>query len=307
MQLAVMTEPQLGGTYQELAALASWAEQTGLVGFARSDHLLARRTPAPEATEAFTTLAALARDTTSIRLGVLVSPITFRHPAVVAKMAATIDQISDGRFDLGVGTGWMELEHDAFGLPFPPWDERFARLEEALDYLAACFGEDPGSLSGRYYELDASVRPRPSGLRMVIGGSGPSRTPELAGRYADEYNLFLAPVAETAARIEAMRAAAVAAGRDPQQVVVSLLCQVITGRDGADYGRRLAEEAARHEVDPTELERRWGRNGILAGEPERVAATLAELEEVGVSKLYVQQFDLKERRHLEAAIAAAGG
>lgn len=188
-----MTEPHFGGTYQQMLAAAQLAERQGLTSFARCDHYLSDRDPTPDATDAFAILAGLARDTTTIRLCVLVTPITFRHPAVIAKNAATIDQMSGGRFDLGVGTGWMDYEHQAFGLPFPDSAERWARFEEALDYLAAAFGPGRSRYQGRFYRLDAEVKPKPTDIRIVIGGSGKSRTPRLAGSRADEYNFFVCP------------------------------------------------------------------------------------------------------------------
>jgi alkanesulfonate monooxygenase SsuD/methylene tetrahydromethanopterin reductase-like flavin-dependent oxidoreductase (luciferase family) len=203
-----MTEPHLGGTYDQQLEAARWAESAGLVSYARCDHYLSGRDPSPDATDAFAVLAGLARETSDIRLCVLVTPITFRHPAVIAKNAATIDQMSAGRLDLGVGTGWMELEHAAYGIPFPDWSERWSRFEEALDYLDAAFGEGRAEFEGSHYSLDADVKPKPGGIRLVIGGSGPTRTPRLAGNRADEYNLFICGPDEARAKISVMRDAA---------------------------------------------------------------------------------------------------
>ncbi|MEX1044295.1 MAG: LLM class flavin-dependent oxidoreductase, partial [Acidimicrobiia bacterium] len=244
MRYSLMTEPQLGGTYDQLLELALWAEAEGMVSFARSDHYYSSREPRPDATDAFATLAGLARETTSIRLCVLVSPISFRHPAVIAKTAATIDQMSGGRLDLGVGTGWMDLEHDVLGLPFPEWPERFERLSEALPYLRAAFEDDHASISGNFYSIDAEVRPRPTGTRLVVGGSGAVKTPTLAGTYADEYNHFPASADELAPKIEVLRRAAEEAGRDPEAIEVTIMGPVITGRDEADFRQRLARAAS---------------------------------------------------------------
>ncbi len=144
-----MTEPQIGGTYEQILRAARLAEAEGLHSFARSDHLAWQRDPAPDATDAFATMGGLARDTDSVRLAVLVTPITFRHPAIIAKNATTIDQMSGGRFDLGVGTGWNDFEHEALGIPFPESAERWARLEDALGYLEVAFAEEGGTYSGR--------------------------------------------------------------------------------------------------------------------------------------------------------------
>ena len=275
VDFAMMTEPQIGGTYEEILAAALWAEENGLVGFARSDHYYSSRTPAPDATDAFATLGGLARDTKSIRLAVLVSPITFRHPAVIAKSAATIDQMSAGRFDLGVGTGWMDLEHEAFGLPFPDWPERFERFEESLQYLAAAFGSEPAAFEGRYYQ------PKPTNLPVIIGGSGKWRTPRLAGTFADEYNHFIAPAAEIAPKILRVRQAAEQAGRDPNSITISVMGPVLVGADESEYRQNLAAAAA-----------------------ERAQETLAELEQIGVSKMYVQHLDLSDQSSLDGTFAA---
>ena len=293
MDFALMTEPQLGGTYEEQLAAARWAEQSGLVAFARSDHYYSNREPRPDATDAFAVLSGLARETRHIRLAVLVSPITFRHPAVLAKMAATIDQMAGGRLDLGVGTGWMDLEHDAFGLPFPAWSERFGRLEEALLYLQAAFAEGPQSFGGRYYELEADVRPKPATtIPIIVGGAGPVRTPRLAGTFADEYNHFIADPTEIAPKVARVREAALAAGRNPDSISVSVMGPALVGVDDADYRRKLAEAAAVRDDEPKDLEFRWASHGIPVGTSGRVADTLAGLREAGVTKFYVQHLDL---------------
>lgn len=308
MEFALMTEPQLGGTYEQLLAAARWAEAAGMVSFARSDHYYSSRTPRPEATDALTTLAGLARETHRIRLCVLVTPITFRHPAVIAKAAATLDQMSSGRFDLGVGTGWMELEHEAFGLPFPDWAERFSRLEEALAYLATAFADDHARFAGAHYRLDAEARPHPSGIRLVVGGSGPTRTPSLAGRYADEYNHFVAPAGEIAPKVDAMRRAAREAGRHPGDVQVSVMGPVYAGRTESEYREHLAHFASSRGISSEEAEQRLSGNGVPVGSPSRLAETFASLEEAGVDRFYLQWLDLghlDRLDHLYEAVAAA--
>lgn len=308
MDFALMTEPQLGGSYEQLLAAARWAEQAGLVSFARSDHFYAGREPRPDATDAFATLAGLARETERIRLCVLVTPITFRHPAVIAKTAVTIDRMAGGRLDLGVGTGWMELEHEAFGLPFPPWRERFDRLEEALRYLRAALGDEPARFEGDYYRLDAEVRPKPAApLPIIVGGQGPQRTPQLAAAYANEYNHFVAPAAEIGPKISRMREAAIAAGRDPAGVTCSVMGPALVGNDDAGYRRRLEAAAAARDQAPEELEERWAGHGIPLGPPPRARETLAALAEVGVSKFYLQHLDLADLSTLDDTLAALAG
>ncbi|HIE21786.1 MAG TPA: LLM class flavin-dependent oxidoreductase [Acidimicrobiia bacterium] len=284
-----MTEPHLGGTYDQQLAFARWAEAEGLASFARCDHYLSGGDPSPDATDAFAVLAGLARETETIRLCVLVTPITFRHPAVIAKNATTIDQMSGGRLDLGVGTGWMELEHEKLGLPFPDSRERWERFEEALDYLDAAFGDGPGTYQGRYYHLDADVKPKPVGLRLVIGGSGARRTPTLAGARADEYNFFICPPEEARAKIEVMRAAA-----GDRAVEATVMGPALVGRTDNAYRERLAEAAQRRETDPDTLEARYAELGIPVGTPARAAETIAALEEGGVDRYYVQWLDLDD-------------
>lgn len=299
MQLSAMTEPQMGGTYDQLLALARWSEANGLVSFARSDHYHWRGEPAPDATDAFATLAGMARDTSSIRLAVLVTPITFRHPAVIAKNASTIDQMSGGRLDLGVGTGWMEAEHEALGLPFPDWSERFARLEDALGYLDAAFSKQAPGYEGEYYTLRADVRPKPEGIRLIVGGQGKKRTPSLAGRHADEYNHFLAPAPEIAPKIAVMREAA--AGR---QVTVSVMGAPMVGRTEAEYRQRLEKASARRHLSPEEMEEKLSNNGVPFGTPSRAAETVSALEEAGVDKWYVQWLDPADLDGFAATIEA---
>jgi alkanesulfonate monooxygenase SsuD/methylene tetrahydromethanopterin reductase-like flavin-dependent oxidoreductase (luciferase family) len=294
MRYSLMTEPQLGGTYDQLLELARWAEAEGMVSFARSDHYYSSRQPRPDATDAFATLAGLARETSTIRLCVLVSPITFRHPAVIAKTAATIDQMSGGRLDLGVGTGWMELEHDVYGMPFPDWSERFERLSEALPYLRAAFEQDHASYAGSHYSIDADATPKPTNTRLIVGGSGPERTPSLAGRYADEYNHLPAPPEEIARKVAVLRSAASEAGRDPDGIEVTVMGPVVTGRDKADYRLRIGAAAARRDTEPGELVDRWRQQGIPCGPPDQIAETMADLERVGVSRYYLQWIDLDD-------------
>ncbi|MFP3915720.1 MAG: LLM class flavin-dependent oxidoreductase [Actinomycetota bacterium] len=297
MELSCMTEPQVGATYDELLTLARWSEENGLHSFARSDHYY-WRDPKP-ATDAFATLAGLARETSTIRLAVLVTPLTFRHPAVIAKNAATIDQMSGGRLDLGVGTGWMEEEHTAFGFPFPAWDERYARLEEAIDYLQAAFGAGHGRFSGEHYRLDADVHPKPSGLRLILGGSGPTRTPRMAGEKADEYNCLIQPASEIASRIEVMRQAA-----GDRDVTATVMGPTLVGRSDAEYKERLEASAARRDIPPQDLERRYEEVGLPMGTPSRAAETLAALEEAGVERYYVQWLDPADVSGFAATIEA---
>ena len=299
-----MTEPQLGGTYEDLLEAARWCERNGLTSFARSDHYYWDDDHPLDATDAFATLAGLARDTESIRVSVLVTPITFRHPAVIAKMAATIDQMSGGRLDLGVGTGWNELEHAVFGLPFPERGERFDRLVEALSYLDAAFGPDRRSFEGRYYRLAARALPTPNDIRLIIGGSGPKRTPTLAGAHADEYNMFIGSAESAAPRIAVMREAAESNDRDPNSILVSMMGQLFVAPDEASYRSAVEKAAAARDVTVADLEARFADRGVPFGTPDRLGETLAALGDVGVGRIYIQHLDVTDREALERTWAA---
>jgi alkanesulfonate monooxygenase SsuD/methylene tetrahydromethanopterin reductase-like flavin-dependent oxidoreductase (luciferase family) len=298
-----MTEPQLGGTYDDLLFAARAAEDAGLDGFSRSDHYYWSGQPGLPATDAFTTLGGLARETKRVRLGVLVSPITFRHPSVIAKSATSIDEMSGGRFNLGVGTGWMEAEHKAFGLPFPPWQERFSRLEESLQYLRAAF--TGSAFEGRYYSLDADVQPRPAGIRLVVGGQGPQKTPALAGRFADEYNHFAVASQKLAVKIEVMREAASAAGRHPDEITVSLMGPAMLAQDDRRLAELMSDAAAFRNISVSELEERWNSAGVPRGTPERAAEAFAPFSAIGVTKYYLQWFDLPNRSAIAEQIELA--
>lgn len=295
MELGLMTEPQLGMTYQELLGAARFAERQGLAVFARSDHYAFPRIEGPHATDAFATLGGLARETSDIELCVMVSPITFRHPAVLAKMAATIDEMSGGRLRLGVGTGWMEEEHEKFGLHFGDWGERFDRLEEALAYLEAAFGRGDAGFSGEHYSLrEEQVRPLPAGpLPIVIGGSGKKRTPRLAGRYAAEFNAFLGEGHEDMrVRIESAREHAERAGRDPSDLKISLMGAAIAAADEASF-RDMADRLAA--ADPFGREanaivERYRQRGLPCGPGEEAREALEAFAAVGVERFYVQHF-----------------
>jgi alkanesulfonate monooxygenase SsuD/methylene tetrahydromethanopterin reductase-like flavin-dependent oxidoreductase (luciferase family) len=283
-----MTEPQMGGTYDEILRAARLAETEGLHSFARSDHLAWGREPS-DATDAFATMGGLARDIENIRLCVLVTPITFRHPAIIAKNAATIDQMSGGRFDLGVGTGWNDFEHDALGIPFPEDGERWARFEDALGYLEAAFGEGHGTHHGQFYRLDLDMLPKPTGIRLIIGGGGARRTPTLAGSRADEYNLFVCPVDEAREKIQVMREAA----GDRSVEVTMMGTGTVAGTD-AELADLVTAAAGRRHITSDELTARWEKAGVLFGTPSRLTERIAALEEAGVERLYLQWWDLTD-------------
>ena len=305
MRFVLMTEPQLGGSYDDLLFAARTAEQAGLYGFSRSDHYYWSGQPGLPATDAFTTLGGLARETKRARLTVLVSPITFRHPAVIAKAATSIDEMSGGRFDLGMGTGWMEAEHTAFGLPFPERTERFSRLEESLQYLRAAF--TGGTFEGQFYTFSADARPRPSGISLIVGGSGPQKTPALAGRFADEYNHFAVAPEQLALKLEVMKEAASAAGRNPDEIIVSVMGPAMIAPNVARLSELLDSAAAFRNITVSELEERWNTSLVPYGTSDKVLERFAALAGVGVTKYYLQWFDLPDRAAIEEQVELAAG
>lgn len=290
MELGLMVEPQTGGSYEDLLALARWAEDAGLDVFARSDHYM-NMDKAAEATDAFATLAGLARDTDRIKLAVLVTPLTFRHPAVIAKTAATIDQMSAGRLELGIGTGWMEPEHEAFGMQLPPLAERFSRLFEVLAYCHAAFGEGASGFQGRHYRLaEIDVQPKPRNLPIIVGGSGKKKTPMMAGRFADEYNMFVTTPDELAPRLAVAHDAARDVDRDPSRLLVSMVTSLFFGETRADYDEQIAKAAKDRDLSPAEFEQRLNDRGVPRGTPDELRERLGVLEAAGVGRLYIQMF-----------------
>jgi F420-dependent oxidoreductase-like protein len=303
MELRIFAEPQEGASYDQQLAVAQAAESHGFGAFFRSDHLLRIKPGSglPGPTDSWVTLGALARETSTIRLGTLVTSATFRPPGLLAIAVAQVDAMSDGRVDLGLGTGWFEAEHTAYGIPFPPFGERFGRLEEQLTILTGLWDTPVGerySFEGTYYRLTDSPalpkplqRPRPP---IIVGGLGARRTPALAARFANEFNVPFAPVELTAERIQGVRAACEATGRDPDELVYSHAVTVCCARGSSELERR----AARIGRDLEDL-----RRSGAAGSPEEVAARLEEYGRAGASRSYLQLIDLDDIDHV-ALIAA---
>ena len=268
MDLRIFTEPQQGASYDTLLAVARATEDLGFDAFFRSDHYLAMgRDGLPGPTDAWITLAGLARETTRIRLGTLVSPVTFRLPGPLAVSVAQVDAMSGGRVELGLGAGWFEREHAAYGIPYPTAaPERFDRLEEQLEIITGLWSTPVGetfSYDGRHYQLaDSPALPKPvqqPGPPIVIGGSGKRRTPALAARFAAEYNANFTVPDDGAAQFARVRAACEEIGRDPATLVLSAAHTVCCGRDEAEFARRAAAIGR----DPAEL--RAGRRRRHAG------------------------------------------
>jgi len=221
-------------------------------------------------------------------LAVLVSPVTWRHPAVLAKTYATLDDMSGGRFKLGVGTGWLEREHELFGLPFPERGVRFDMMEEALAYLRAAFSDPPVAFEGEHYNFEAfDMQPRPD-LKIVVGGTGTKRTPTLAGRYADELNAYPAPEVDYRAKVEVARSAAVEAGRDPDALLISSSGVLVAGDTEEEYRARLEAFAAMVNAPVEEVEKSLEVRNSPRGSWDDVRATLAGMERAGMKRFWIQ-------------------
>lgn len=289
MELALFTEPQVGGTYRQLVDLARWSEEQGLAAFARSDHYL-NGSESTHTTDALASIAGLAGETEKIQLVVLVAPLTFRHPGVLAKTAATLDEMSNGRFALGIGTGWMEAEHEAFGIELYTVRERFSRLFETLSYVRAAFSGAEG-FSGRHYHLEPiEVLPRPVNVPIVVGGTGMKKTPALAGRFADEYNMFASEPAIIEQRLEVMREAASAADRKPDDVKVSISSPVIFAETEEAYRELLSERGAQRDMNADEYEQFLAERNIPRGTLDTIGEALDVYADLGVSRFYVQEY-----------------
>jgi len=249
------------------------------------DEEAAKTTPA---NDAFAQLAGLARETSSIELSVLVSPITFRHPAVLVKNAVTIDEMSGGRFTLGIGAGWMDREHEVFGLDYPSRNIRFEMLEEALGYVSAALAAEPTGFKGKHYELEPfPLAPQPAGtVKIVVGGTGSHKTPYLAGTYADEFNVYPGPNLEQ--RIERAQQAAEDAGRDPNALLLSSAGFVLAAPTREDLEKALDERAADTGMTRDELDEYHAKRNTPVATYDELTDQFAEMERAGITRFYFQ-------------------
>lgn len=299
MELRVFVEPQQGASYSTLLEWAKLSEQHSFGAFFRSDHFLKMGNVdgLPGPTDSWVTLAGLARETSTIRLGTLVTSATFRLPGVLAISVAQVDEMSGGRVELGIGTGWYDAEHSAYGIPFgDSFNERFERLTEQLEIITGLWGTPLGqsfSFEGRHYRVtDSPALPKPAqrpGPPIIIGGFGPKRTPALAARYASEYNVPFASLDVVADRVAATREACEKIGRHPSDIVMSAAMVVVVGSDEAGFVRR-AEAIGR---PPDQL-----RAGGVCGTPSEAVDFLGRLAEAGVERTYLQFLDLDDVDHL---------
>jgi F420-dependent oxidoreductase-like protein len=293
MDLRIMTEPQQGASYDTQLRVARAAEDLGYSAFFRSDHYLTMSGDGmPGPTDAWVTLAGLARETSTIRLGTMVTAGTFRLPGVLAIQVAQVDQMSGGRVELGLGAGWFEAEHKAYGIPFP--DKRHARLAEQLEIVTGLWNTPVGgtyTYEGSHYQLtDSPALPKPaqSPVPVIVGGMGPKRTPRLAAKYAQEFNAPFASLEDTAAQFTRVRA-------ESETLVLSAAVAACVGKDDAEVARRAA--AIGREVDELKA------NGA-AGTPAEVVDKLGRYAEIGATRIYLQILDLDDLDHLELIASA---
>ncbi|WP_262013266.1 LLM class F420-dependent oxidoreductase [Micromonospora sp. Mcm103] len=306
MRVSVFTEPHRGADYDDQLRFARLVEETGFEGFFRADHYRAMGDePAPPGpTDAWLTLAALARETSRIRLGTLVTSATFRLPGPLAVMVAQVDRMSGGRVELGIGAGWYEREHTAYGIPFPPVSERFDRLAEQLEIVTGLWrtpADETYSFTGEHYRLvDAPALPKPvqqPGPPVIVGGRGPKRTPELAARYADEFNMPFKSVAETAAAYERVREACDRAGRDASgraPLTLSAGIVVAIGRTDAEAQRRAAPLHVSSALPPEDP---------VVGSPAQLVDRIGEFAAIGATRVHLRLIDFDDLDHVELIAA----
>lgn len=300
MDLRIFTEPQQGASYADQLRVAQTAERLGFDAFFRSDHLLRMGDgdPLPGPTDSWITLAGIARETSRIRLGTLVTSATFRLPAMLALAVAQVDAMSGGRVELGLGTGWFAREHEAYGIPFPP--RRFDLLTEQLEVLTGLWSTPSGetfTYDGAHYRLvDSPALPKPvqEPLPIIVGGNGPRRTPALAARFASEYNTSFPPINEIPERFAAVRRACEEAGREASSLHYSAALVCVVGSDKTELARRAAVIGR----DVAEL-----RTHGVAGTVSEAVDRLGALREMGADRVYLQILDLQDLDHLELIAA----
>lgn len=299
MDFRVFLEPQQGASYDDQLAVAQAAESLGFSAFFRSDHYLAMSGDGrPGPTDSWVTLAGIARETSSIRLGTLVTSATFRHPGPLAISVAQVDAMSAGRIEFGIGAGWFESEHRAYAIPFPGLGERFDRLEEQLEIITGMWETPIGDTfdyAGTHYTVaDSPALPKPAQQPhppIIIGGGGPKRTPALAARFAAEFNLAFPSLDFATVQLDRVRTAVNQAGRGADDIIYSAAFAVCAGRDEAEIARRAA--AISREVDELRA------NTPLVGSPAEIVDRLEPFADAGVQRVYLQLLDFRDLDHLE--------
>lgn len=301
LEIALMLEGQNGLTWPRWQRLARAAEELGFVGLYRSDHYTNANPPDKESLELWVSLVWLAGHTTRLEFGPLVSPVSFRHPTLTARMAAAVDDLSGGRLQLGLGAGWQEREHTNYGWDLLDIGPRMDRFAEGLEVITRLLRDDgPVDFEGRYYRLrDAVLLPRPArpgGPPIVIGGNGMQRTLPLVARYADEWNAVFIPAEQVAERRARLAGLLTAGGRSPKAVKCSLMTGVVFGRNG----RELDAKLARYTRSAAELRQR----GLLVGDGPALLEQFQTLAAAGVQRIMLQWLDLDDIDGLTALAQA---
>mgnify|MGYP005647662685 FL=1 len=297
---------QARGSYETLLTLSKWSEQNDIERIGLPDHYIVgkqrhdKNDPTP-ALDLLTASAGLVRDTEKMVYSILVSPITFRHPSVLAKMASTINDMAKGRFRLGVGTGWLEIEHDLYGIPFPDLKTRFEMLEESLIYIREALSGNNNGFQGEYYQLkEFPVEPASlQDIPIIIGGGGKVKTPTLAGKYSEEFNIYAGPKEILAKSISLFREVAGDNGRDLKKLEITTACPPVVGlmKKGVEASLTVAAKALAQTED--EIASTWREKNYLFGTPDEVASTLSMWQEVGIEAVYLQLLSLKEDQRNE--------
>jgi len=302
MELRIFLEPQQGATYDDQLAVAQLAEELGFGAFFRSDHYLAMGVDGrPGPTDSWVTLAGIARETSTIRLGTMMTSATFRYPGPLAISVAQVDLMSGGRVELGIGAGWYDAEHAAYAIPFPSTGERFDNLEEQLAILTGLWatpdGETFSYAGSRHQVTDSPGLPKPAQRPhppIIIGGKGAKRTPALTATYADEFNLPFVGLEESGQQIARVRQACEAIGRDPDDLVYSNAHTICCGADEAEV-RRRADFIGR---SPEDL-----RENAIAGTPDEVVEQIGRYAALGAQRVYLQALDVHDLDHLRLLAA----
>jgi F420-dependent oxidoreductase-like protein len=299
VKLRIFTEPQQGASYAQLLAVAQRAEKLGFDAFFRSDHyqLMGDHfSGLPGPSDAWITLAGIARETSTIRLGTLVNSATFRNPGVLAISVANVDDMSNGRVELGLGAGWYGAEHSSYGIPFAPLGERFDILTEQLQVITGLWNTPHGAqfnFAGDHYTItDSPALPKPvqSPVPIIVGGGGPKRTPALAARFAAEFNIPFSGIQRFSEQCERVRSACTAINRDPKSLVYSSALVACIGTNEAEISRRAA--AIGRDVEELRL------NG-LCGTPAEAIDRLKAWSAAGADRMYLQFLDLSDLEHLD--------
>jgi F420-dependent oxidoreductase-like protein len=306
MDFRVFVEPQQGATYGDQLSVARAAEALGYSAFFRSDHFVAMSGDGlPGPTDSWVTLGGIARETSTIRLGTMVTSATFRYPGPLAISVAQVDEMSGGRVELGLGAGWFESEHKAYAIPFPPLGERFDRLSEQLDIITGLWttptGETFDYFGTHYTVVDSPALPKPVQTPqppIVIGGSGAKRTPALTAKFASEFNMPFASLDELTTQYGRVAAAVADAGRAPDSLTYSAAFVVCAGRDETEIARRA--DAIGREVDELRS------NSPLVGTPDEIVDRLSTFADAGVQRVYLQVLDMSDLDHLELFAEVVG-